>query len=203
MKNIKNIVREYVSGLSDDIPDTVRTAVAALAIVFMAFGGTIAVRADSMATRAIDEATEARERQEVLWLARALYSETKLKEEQVLIAWVIRNRMESEKYPGTYREVVLQRNQFSGLNPSDKQYYTNIARTYGESGPGWDSALAVADAVYHASGVLRPIPETVTHFYSPHAVSRTPSWAADTKASHVVRDSEDKSIRFAFYDGVK
>ena len=43
-----------------------------------------------------------------LWLARAIYSETKLPHEQELVAWVVRNRVETA-YRGrrSYRAVVL------------------------------------------------------------------------------------------------
>jgi len=140
---------------------------------------------------------------EILWFARTIYSETKKKEEQLLIAWVIRNRVESQKFPDTYEAVVRQPRQFSGLNPSDQQYWVNVGMQYGESGPGWDSALAVAEAVYSANSIFRPFATNVLHFYSPRSVASTPSWAADIKATHVVRDTETESIRFALYAGVK
>jgi hypothetical protein len=161
------------------------------------------INARDIVEAAEEKIQSAEDREDILWLARAVYSETKIKEEQLLIAWVIRNRLESESYGDTYRSVVLARGQFSGLNPTDSQYYINIVRSYGEDGPGWNSALAVAKAVYYADNTLRPFSKTVQHFYSPRSTSTVPDWAADQSASHIVRDAESESIRFAFYDNIR
>ncbi len=136
---------------------------------------------------------------EVLWFARAIYSETKVASEQALVAWVIRNRVESDKYPDTYKEVVLQSGQFSGFSISDKQYHINTSMTFKDSNPSWDTAVAIAQAVYTAPEALRPLSKGVMHFYSPISVSNTPSWAAGREADHVVRDTKTNGIRFAFY----
>jgi spore germination cell wall hydrolase CwlJ-like protein len=137
--------------------------------------------------------------QEVLWFARAIYSETKKPEEQTLVAWVIRNRVESDFYPDTYKEVVLQQGQFSGMHASDRQYSTNIALDYDDSNDAWNSALSIARAVYFADPILRPLPAGVMHFYSPVSVTRTPSWASEKEPAHIVRDPATNSVRFAFY----
>lgn len=137
--------------------------------------------------------------EEILWFARTIYSETKKPEEQTLVAWVIRNRVESKYFPNTYKEVVLQQGQFSGMHATDKQFATNVSMEYADESPSWDSALSIARAVYYADPILRPLPGTVTHFYSPISVSRTPSWAAATKPAHEVRDPATNSVRFAFY----
>ncbi len=57
-----------------------------------------------------------------LWLARAIYSETKLPHEQELVAWVVRNRVETA-YRGrrTYRAVVLDPYQFSAFQPRRRE----------------------------------------------------------------------------------
>lgn len=136
---------------------------------------------------------------EVLWFARAIYSETKIASEQALVAWVIRNRVESERYPDTYKEVVLQANQFSGFSIRDAQYHVNTTMTFEDSSPSWDSAVAIAQAVYTAPAALRPLSADVMHFYSPISVVNTPSWAQGREADHVVRDTKTNGIRFAFY----
>jgi spore germination cell wall hydrolase CwlJ-like protein len=146
--------------------------------------------------------SDVRTEDEVLWLARTVYSETKISEEQLLVAWVIRNRVESKQYPDTYKEVVLQRGQFSGLHPSDKQYGINMSLTLGHTGPGWDSSIEIARAVYDARGILRPFPKTVRHFYSPQSVTVHPSWATDEKPVRVIRSENKENIRFAFYDSI-
>jgi hypothetical protein len=142
---------------------------------------------------------------EILWLARIVYSETKEVNEQVLVAWVARNRVETE-YRGynTYHGVATDKGQFSGLNPRDAQYLHNISRNYGSRGESWKDALEVAEAVYFSPNFLRPIPKTVKHFYSPKSVRLAPNWSADSKPVLVIRDgSKDRHIRFAFYDGIR
>lgn len=165
---------------------------------FMNFGvisNPIIVEADMEGETAITVNAD----EEVLWFARAIYSETKTASEQTLVAWVIRNRVESDKYPDTYKNVVLQSGQFSGFSISDKQYHINTSMTFKDSSPSWDSAVAIAQAVYTAPEALRPLSKTVMHFYSPISVSNTPSWAAGREADHVVRDTKTNGIRFAFY----
>jgi|GEM_PF-3011419 spore germination cell wall hydrolase CwlJ-like protein len=137
--------------------------------------------------------------EEILWFARAIYSETKIASEQKLVAWVIRNRVESDKYPNSYRDVVLQSGQFSGFSISDRQYHINTSMTFEDSSPSWDSAVAIAREVYTAPEALRPLSKTVMHFYSPISVSRTPLWAQGRVAEHIVRDNKTEGIRFAFY----
>lgn len=136
---------------------------------------------------------------EILWFARTIYSETKTAEEQTLVAWVIRNRVESALYPETYKEVVLQKGQFSGMHPSDAQYWTNVTLGFEDHSPSWDSAVSIAKAVYFADPILRPLPKTVMHFYSPVSVTRTPSWAEGLEPAHTVRDAKTNSVRFAFF----
>ena len=62
------------------------------------------------------------EQDEVLWLARCVYSESNLKHEQKVIAWVVRNRVDTEYRGTSYREVVLEPLQFSVFNtPSPRR----------------------------------------------------------------------------------
>ncbi len=136
---------------------------------------------------------------EILWLARAMYSESKRAEEQILVAWVIRNRVESTFFPDTYRDVVLQRGQFSGMHATDSQYWTNVSLDYDDESPAWDSALSIARAVYFADPVLRPLPATVMHFYSPISLAHAPAWADGLEPAHMVRDTDNDTVRFAFF----
>jgi hypothetical protein len=140
--------------------------------------------------------------EEILWFARTVYSETKKPEEQTLVAWVIRNRVESEYYPNTYKEVVLQKGQFSGMHATDKQYHINTTLTFEDSNPTWDSAVSIARAVYSADPILRPIGKGVMHFYSPISMVGSPSWAQGIEPAHTVRDSSTNAVRFAFYSGI-
>ncbi|MEK7120918.1 MAG: cell wall hydrolase [Patescibacteria group bacterium] len=144
-----------------------------------------------------------REEEEILWLARIVYSETKRPEEQVLVAWVVRNRVES-KYKGTsYKDVALHDSQFSGLNSFDKNYRYNITKNYNDKEEGWQSAVSVASAVYNADETLRPLSKDVKHFYSPISVRNKPSWAKGVEPIQVVRDPKNNVVRFAFYQDIK
>ena len=141
--------------------------------------------------------------EQILWFARALYSETKVVSEQMVIAQVIKNRVLSERYPDTYKAVVLQPHQFSGLRASDPQYKTVMSLTYGMTGPGWNTALAIAEMTYYGMGDSALIGSDVMHFYSPISVSRDPKWALDLEPVYTVADPAGRGVRFAFYAGVK
>lgn len=180
-----------------------RTLVPVLIIITVTSFNTLSAHAARLVATAADARAEALRQEEILWLARAIYSETKVKEEQLIVAWVIRNRVESEKFGDTYRTVVLSPGQFSGLNAGDPQYRHNLSRVRESGGIAWKNALEVAEAVYNAPSALRPVPVTVWHFYSPNAVSRKPSWAAGLSAIHVIRDPKTEAVRFAFYSSVK
>ncbi len=142
--------------------------------------------------------------QEILWLARIVYSESKTREEQIMVAWVVRNRVET-KYRGadTYKEVANDPSQFSGLTVVDAHMKTIRGLDYGDTkNKSWTDAISIARAVYFAEDTLRPIAQSVRHFYSPGAVLRDPSWATSKKPAMVLRNTNG-AIQFAFYDGVK
>lgn len=144
------------------------------------------------------------EAQDILWLARIVYSETKVREEQIIVAWVVRNREESGFMGAeTYKDVALSPNQFSGLWPSDAQYKINMSRGYDDKkDAAWQQALSIAQAVYFADESLRPISENVKHFYSPSGVLRDPSWIKGKKPALTMRD-DNGTVRFAFYESVQ
>ncbi len=171
-------------------------------MTFAAFSINIALLSNQTVLASTADSGSLEVSEEILWFARAIYSETKKSEEQTLVAWVIRNRVESKYFPDTYKEVVLQNGQFSGMHATDKQFTNNISMQYEDSSPSWDSALSIARAVYYADPIMRPLPGTVTHFFSPISVARTPSWAANTKPAHEVRDPATNTVRFAFYGDI-
>jgi hypothetical protein len=141
---------------------------------------------------------------EILWLARVIYSESKRAEEERLVAWTVRNRVETG-YRGneTYQDAALDPKQYSGLNKGDAQYKINISRTYASTGKAWQQAVAIAHEVYYAPSTERPFSVTVRHFYSPISVTHDPEWASEERAVEKVVDPHTKSVRFAFYDGVE
>lgn len=117
---------------------------------------------------------------ETLWLARAIYSESKRPEEQALIAWVIRNRVETG-YRGkrTFQSVVLDPWQFSAFleDAPKRDFYASL--TPEQRLKGWRTALAIAHAVRHADDDHRPFSPRTRHFYSERSLngSRPPAWA--------------------------
>lgn len=135
----------------------------------------VAVEAPATLTYSADAVTE-----DVLWLARCIYSETKRPEEQELVAWVIRNRVETG-YRGetTYEGVVLDPYQFSAFNAGSRmrRHYTSL--TPASSAAGWERALEIAFNVFHAPAAERPFAQTTRHFYSEQSMvgRRQPAWA--------------------------
>ena len=141
--------------------------------------------------------------QEVLWLARVIYSETKRPQEQELVAWVVRNRVETG-YRGetTYRGVVLDPWQFSAFNSNSpkRSHYTSL--TAQSQAPGFQRALAIAERVASAPDSVRPFTQETRHFYSEQSMvgGRTPNWAVNKEP--VPLKTKVEARRFRFYDSV-
>lgn len=142
------------------------------------------------------------EADEVLWLARCLLSEADRAEEQRLVAWVVRNRVETRYRGSTYREVILEPYQFSAFNtPSPRRDEILRLTPYSTSAWGWQTAVEIALEVYQAPETARPFPVTVRHFYSPISMPehRAPQWAQGrTPLSLPGIDS----FRFQFFDDI-
>lgn len=142
---------------------------------------------------------------ETLWLARCIFSETKQPHEQELIAWVVRNRVETA-YRGTrtYRDAVLDPYQFSAFNPgSAKQpFYTSLGLT--SSMPGWQRALSIAHHVRHAPASMRPFPQATRHFYSERSMpeQNSPEWASGRHPVAPDRAHAVDARRFRFFADV-
>jgi hypothetical protein len=141
---------------------------------------------------------------ETLWLARAIFSETKRPEEQVLVAWVIRNRVET-RYRGqsSYRNVVLDPYQFSAFIPTQKteSYYTSL--TPHSRVAGWKTALRIADHVRKSAPDARPFTVDTRHFYSEQSMlnGSAPRWAEGRRAINNLPYTVDQR-RFRFFAGV-
>ncbi|HKV10722.1 MAG TPA: cell wall hydrolase [Thermoanaerobaculia bacterium] len=152
-------------------------------------------------------------RAEAEWLALCLASESNEPREWPLIAWVIRNRVESARYPETYRGVVLQPKQFSYFNaltagPENrsleliwteamKGYAGDIYRRHSEE------LTACARAVIQAPNWRRPFGPDVMHYYSPISMKprgSAPAWAP--KAKRLFTPSGIDPQRFVFAAGV-
>ena len=141
---------------------------------------------------------------DVLWLARCIYSETKKAHEQELVAWVIRNRVETGYRGETeYEAVVLDPYQFSAFNPGNpkRRLYTSLAPS--ADSPAFVQALEVAHGVYYAPGSARPFSQKTRHFYSERSMvgGASPNWSEGQTPVRPVGFRVDPR-RFRFYSGV-
>lgn len=143
---------------------------------------------------ALDEST--------VWLARAIYSETKLPHEQELVAWVVRNRVETN-YRGrsTYEEVVLDPYQFSAFNPGAQRREFLLHLTPDFQLPAWQQALWIAHYVRHADPVFRPFSVETRHFYSERSMTgrQHPYWVNGNQFVSPGWDYQLNDRRFRFY----
>ena len=140
---------------------------------------------------------------EVIWLARCIYSESDRPHEQELVAWVVRNRVETEYRGRTYREVVLEARQFSAFNAPTKRRAHILSLTPGSPLRSWQRTLEIALDVYEAPPSSRPFAQTVRHFYSPVSMvgGREPHWAdGGTPLSSEQLGVDER--RFIFFDDV-
>lgn len=141
---------------------------------------------------------------DVLWLARVIYSETKRPEEQELVAWTVRNRVETH-YRGqdTYQEVVLDPWQYSAFNSNSpkRHHYSTLAPT--STATGFQTALRIAHDVYYADESDRPFVKTTRHFYSERSMvgGRKPAWAVGEQPVKLAGYDIDPH-RFRFYAAI-
>lgn len=137
-----------------------------------------------------------------IWLARAIYSETKLPHEQELVAWVVRNRVETQ-YRGSrsYKEVVLDPYQFSAFNPDAPKRSFFLSLTPDLQLPAWQQALWIAHYVRHANTALRPFSIETRHFYSERSMKgrRHPYWVQRQQFVSPGWDYRINKRRFRFY----
>lgn len=137
-----------------------------------------------------------------VWLARAIYSETKLPHEQELVAWVVRNRVESQyRGRGTYKEVVLDPYQFSAFNPGAQKRSFYLSLTPDVQLPTWQQALWIAHYVRHADEVYRPFSPETRHFYSERSMTtrQHPYWVSHQQFVSPGWEYSVNERRFRFY----
>jgi len=137
--------------------------------------------------------------EDVLWLARCIYSETKRPDEQELVAWVVRNRVET-RYRGSrsYQDVVLDPWQFSAFNGNSAKrvYYSSLQET--SRARGWATALQIAYDVVNAPAYERPFPTKTRHFYSERSMigQSKPHWAVGKRPVSLDRQIDPRRFRF-------
>ena len=144
---------------------------------------------------------------ETLWLARAMFSESKRHDEQELVGWTVRNRVES-KYRGctSYEDCILDPFQFSAFLPGQSKaiYYAGLTETAHIS--GWQKTLALAFYIRHADDEQRPFSRNVRHFYSEQSMlgpDLVPDWVGGLTPIIPQRNIRLDERRFRFYAGVR
>ncbi len=144
------------------------------------------------------------QRDEVLWLARCVYSESDRAHEQRLVAWVVRNRVETGFRGNTYRDVVLEPRQFSAFNARSGRRAHLLRLDERNTSSVWLQALSVALDVYLAPAWQRPFKVTTRHFYSPISMrgGRKPPWAEHARPLSAARLGID-AYRFRFFDNLR
>ena len=142
---------------------------------------------------------------ETLWLARCIYSETKRPDEQELVAWVVRNRVETG-YRGrrSYRDVVLDPYQFSAFAPDNpkRHYYMNLG--VHSKASGWQRTLRIAYYVRHVDSTWRPFSVRTRHFFSERSLSDStfPAWSVGLNPIQPAHSFKVLLRRFRFYEDV-
>lgn len=148
---------------------------------------------------------EAHHNDRLLWLARAIYSETNKPSEMYYVGWVVRNRVDVE-FNGntTYRDVVLDPMQFSAFNHGNprRDFYMSLDADFLDfpayKSDNWYYALKTSKRILNADSSDRPFSPYTLYFYSevsmpdyrPH-----PVWAS--RFSPVsVPSVEDERFRF-------
>jgi len=119
------------------------------------------------------------EEREVLWATRAVLSETNNPREMLLIANVIRNRVDLG-YRGreTAKEVILDPYQFSAFNPGREMRwrYINMEPKH-VSSERWEEAWTAARYAMTAPREVLPFDNPcVNHFVHPGGLAGTPNW---------------------------
>jgi hypothetical protein len=152
----------------------------------------------------LDPVTPEHQHEELLWLARCIYSETKRPIEQLYVAWVIRNRVETQ-YRGqtSYKSVVLDPHQFSAFNTASysRSYYASLDASSDRA--GWHQALRIAQYVMDAPVRNRPFSLLTRHFYSEQSMdtSQPPQWSQNVQPIRMTEHQIDLS-RFRFFTGI-
>ena len=144
---------------------------------------------------------------ETLWLARAMFSETKRYDEQELVGWTVRNRLETNfRGCDSYKDCVLDPFQFSAFVPGQpkRDFYANLTQTSNVS--GWQRTMALAFHVRYADDRLRPFDHSVRHFYSEQSMLNPevpPRWVGNLIPVIPNRNFHLLAHRFRFYSGVQ
>lgn len=91
---------------------------------------------------------------------------------KVAVGWVVRNRVESKKFPNTYWGVIFQRTQFPGVSSNLWKLTYDLKKMTPYQLSMWQDCLKIAQDVIE--GKVSD-PTGADHYYNPSLAS--PSWA--------------------------
>jgi hypothetical protein len=150
------------------------------------------------------------------WLALCLITESNQAHEWPFIAWTVRNRMASKKYPRTVEGVVLAPKQFSHFNAfigfvgSKAELLeavlagkATVGRVKPLSRSLYNLAIGAAVDLLEEPVWRRPFGPTVCHYWSPISMrprNGRPAWAPQAK--RLFTPSGIDPERFVYADGV-
>lgn len=146
--------------------------------------------------------------EQMLWLARALYSETRNSNEMYYIGWVVRNRVELN-YNGndSYEEIILDPYQFSAFNPGSRSRHQYVNLDVEDlrdpiKRDKWHNALRTAMTVIDADSEHRPFPRHTLYFYSEVSMpgGRDPHWRDDFTRVEMAGVTPERFRFFADFD---
>lgn len=152
------------------------------------------LRADS-----VEVIAESVKRPEIVWTARAIYSETKRPHEMEYVGWVVRNRFDTGfRGADTYREVVLSPKQFSAFNRGNplRNFYTRLEPKHVGQIPRWYTALSVAKRVIDANPMKRPFPVSTFFFFSERSLDGAPPRWSFVHSEIQLENIDDNRFRF-------
>ena len=117
-------------------------------------------------------------------LARIIFAEAAGEpyEGKVAVGCVVRNRVKSKRWPNTYREVILQPEQFSGVGSELWNKFINEHRLNFEEKRAKKECLEIAEKII--SGEQPDITHGANHYYNPKLAS--PSWAKKMKITRII-----------------
>lgn len=122
--------------------------------------------------------TDAQQLLQVFILALAIYREARGEPAagKLAVGWVIRNRVADQRWPETYRDVILQPFQFSAFNKNDSQ---STVFPKAESDAAWEGCVSAAREVLNGA---TDFTNGANHYFAD--TIEPPNWADPQK--HVV-----------------
>jgi len=125
---------------------------------------------------------------EQMILARAIFGEGRSlpDEGKIAIAWSIRNRVEDNRWPNNYHDVILQKSQFSAFRKIDPNWEYVVDPFYkinSKQLTAWKRCYEIAELVI--SGEIKDSTEGVNHYFSDYI--DYPNWTKSKNAKFIMK----------------